>query len=80
MDCERYLAIEKRLPSLAQSEVEALVPTLPQQVTEAQQAELLGRLVVCIRGPRRDRLLALALSLADPAAHFNLWLRMLRTR
>jgi hypothetical protein len=70
LECEadRYSAIIKRLPSLTQSELEELIVALPHQVTEVHLAELLGRVVVRVRGPQRDRLLALALSLIDSAA------------
>jgi hypothetical protein len=70
LECEadRYLAINKRLPSLAQSELEALIVELPRHVTEVHQAELLGRIVERVRGSQRRQLLGVALSLVDPAA------------
>lgn len=70
LECEadRYVAIDKRLPSLEQNELEELIVALPRQVTEVHQAELLGRIVARAHGSQQHRVLALALSLVDPAA------------
>ncbi len=67
-EADRYIAIVKRLPSLAQAELETLIVELPRYVTEVRQAELLGRIVERVDGPQRKQLLAIALSLVDPLA------------
>jgi hypothetical protein len=70
LECEadRYFAIDNRLSSLSESELEELIVALPRYVTEAHQAELLGRIVVRVHGPQRKGVLALALSLVTSSA------------
>jgi hypothetical protein len=70
LECEtdRFFAIQHQIESLSPSDLDALLEELPQHVTDAHEAELLGAIATRVPAPRLSQVLASAVSITDPVA------------